>query len=309
MGLTARITYYIRRITRAALAAIEEPPARLTYAETRQPAIAAEVARLKAEMRATMPDNPVLAGYKVFSQVDEDGIIQALLDRLPAAARTRTAIEIGCGDGTENNTHLLLLYGFRTCWLDGSSHNIGVIRRALGLEGERKGRLMVTQAFVTTENIRDLIARCCDFLGTPEPDFFSLDIDGNDLHVLAQALPWFRPKIVCVEYNGKFPPPLSISIRYNPDHEWGGDDYQGASLQAFADLLTDYTLVCCNISGANAFFVRNDLAAPYPCHPAGLLFQPLRSHLRLLHTGHPPSLTWLRDALDADVDTAAQVTS
>jgi hypothetical protein len=261
--------------------------------------ILAEIARLKAEIQATMPDNPVLSGYKVFSQVDEDGIIRALLGRLPGCTLSRTAIEVGCGNGLENNTHLLLLEGFRVCWLDGAPENIAFIRRELGLSDERKGRLMVTESFVTLDNIANILGRFCEFLGTSEPDFFSLDIDGNDLHVLTRALGMLRPKIVCVEYNSKFPPPLKLTIRYDAQHQWTGDDYHGASLQAFSELLAGYFLACCNISGANAFFVRNEFRALYPDYPVADLFQPLRTHLRFLTSGHPPSLKWARNALDS----------
>jgi hypothetical protein len=296
-AVTSRLSYYIRQATRTVLSIVEAPPSRHTYSETRQHDIQAEIARLKAEFRTTMPDNLLLAGYKVFSQGDEDGIIQALLDGLPPEQLSHTAIEIGCGDGRENNTHLLLLKGFRVCWLDGNPANIATIRQELGMEGESKGRLMVSESFVTRDNIAGLIDRFCTFLGTTEPDFFSLDIDGNDLYVLGRAMETFRPKIVCVEYNGKFPPPLKLSIRYNPQHEWSGDDYQGASLQAFCDLLSDYELVCCNILGSNAFFVEKRFGASYPSYAVSALYQPLRSHLRLLAAGHPPSLKWARDLL------------
>ena len=159
---------------------------------------------------------------------------------------------------------------------------------------------MVTESFVTCENIADLIDRFCTFVGTSEPDFFSLDIDGNDLYVLRRAMEKFNPKIVCVEYNAKFPPPLKLSMQYNPRHQWSGDDYHGASLQAFCDLLSDYELVTCNILGSNAFFVKKEYRALYPTYAVSALYQPLRLHLRLLAAGHPPSLKWARDALDDD---------
>jgi hypothetical protein len=268
--------------------------------------IRAEIARLKAEIRAIMPDNPVLAGYKVFSQVDEDGIIRSLLSQLPKGTLSRTAIEIGCGNGLENNTHLLLLEGFRVCWLDGAPENIAFIRRELGLSNDRKGRLMVTEGFITSENVSATLGRFCGFLGTSSPDLFSLDIDGNDLHILSRSLDVLHPKIICVEYNAKFPPPLKLAIRYDAQHRWSGDDYQGASLQAFSDLLTDYFLACCNISGTNAFFVKNQFRALFPDHPVGDLFQPFRPDLALLSAGLRPSLKWARNVLDLPSDEATR---
>lgn len=271
----------------------------LRYVEQAQHNIRAEIARLKDEMRAVTPNNPALSGYKVFSQVDEDGIIRTLLSRLPEEVLSQTAIEIGCGNGVENNTHLLLLMGFRVCWLDGAAANIEFIRNELDIVGDHKGRLMLADDFVTFDNICEILNRFSDFLSTSEPDVFSLDMDGNDLHVLRGALSVIQPKIICVEYNGKFPPPLKFAIAYNPSHRWSGDDYQGASLQAFSDLLSGYFLACCNIAGSNAFFVRNEFKCLFEEYSIFDLFQPLRTHLRLLSSGHPPSLKWVRDALSA----------
>jgi hypothetical protein len=290
---------WLRGVVRTALSVLEEPPQRHLYSETRQHDIHAEIDRLKAEIRESTPDNIVLSGYKVFSQFDEDGIIQAMLARLPADRLSRTAIEIGCGDGLENNTHFLLLKGFSACWIDGSPKNIAAVRRGLGMTADAKTRLRVTERFVTTDAIEAVIDESCAFLGVTDPDFFSLDIDGNDLHVLVAALGSFSPKIICVEYNGKFPPPVSLAIRYDPAHSWAFDDYQGASLQAFCDVLTGYTLITCNIAGANAFFVRNDFSDRFPSYPVEKLFRPLRGHLRLWAAGHPPSLKWLRNSLES----------
>jgi len=186
----------------------------------------------------------------------------------------------------------------RVYWVDGSARNVSGLRHGLGMSGEAKGRLCVKESFITVDNITEIVATACGFLGVEDPDFFSLDIDGNDFHVMDRAIRAFRPKIVCVEYNGKFPPPAKLVMGYNPTHGWSGDDYHGASLQAFCDLLTDYVLVACNIAGSNAFFVRREFASAYTIYPPGDLFQPLRSRLRFLTAGHPPSLKWLRASLD-----------
>ena len=116
------------------------------------------------------------------------------------------------------------------------------------------------------------------FLGTHKPGLFSLDIDGNDLYVLTEALNHIKPVVICVEYNAKFPPPLSLSIRFDPNFRWQGDDYHGASLQAFCDLLTDYRLVSCNLSGSNAFFVRRDVANAFADYTPSELYQPFRAN-------------------------------
>src|SRR5213595_525640 len=73
-----------------------------------QVALAEEEHRIRLEVAAKTPENLLLSGRKVFSQADEDGIIAAIFANLGGR---KTFIEIACGDGLENNTHLLLLDG------------------------------------------------------------------------------------------------------------------------------------------------------------------------------------------------------
>lgn len=252
-----------------------------------------ELAELRAAIASRTPNNPCIHGFKVFAQTDEDGIIENILDRLPD--HSRTFIEIGCGNGLENNTHYLLLKNYRGAWVDGSEDSIAFIKNALG--SLRFQNLLIKRSVVGSENIASLIDELCRFVGTKEPGFFSLDIDGNDFDVLAQALKYFRPVTICVEYNAKFPPPLQIAIRYDPNHRWAGDDYHGASLQSFCDLLGDYKLVACNLTGVNAFFVRRDCADAFTDYTPQKLYQPFREDLIDLRAEHRPSLKWLKNKL------------
>lgn len=110
---------------------------------------------------------------------------------------------------------------------------------------------------------------------------------------MAEALTSLRPKLLCVEYNAKFPPPTSLVMAYSEKHEWAPEDYFGASLQGWVDHLPGYTLVACNLSGANAFFVRNDLAHAFTIYAPALLYQPARYWL-VAPSGHAASLKWLK---------------
>ena len=252
-----------------------------------------EIAQLRARIAVDTPANPCVHGFKVYAQTDEDGIIEDILQRLPG--HSKTFIEIGCGNGLENNTHYLALQDYRGCWVDGSDDNIAFIKD--GLDGLEFKNLLARKNFVTRENIGAIIVELCAFIGTKEPGFFSLDIDGNDLDVLGEALRYFQPLTICTEYNAKFPPPLAIAMRYDPGHRWTGGDYHGASLQAFCDLLVDYKLVASNLSGVNAFFVRRDHAAQFGNYTPRQLYQPFRENLIDLRAEHQPSLKWLRDKL------------
>src|SRR3954454_3752531 len=111
-------------------------------------------------------------------------------------------------------------------------------------------------ALITAENINELIK---DW-GTGEIDLLSIDIDGNDFYVW-QALKIINPRVVVIECNSKFPPPLSIVQSYDPQYTWRGTDYSGASLEALTRLgaRLGYSLVGTTLMGLNAFFVRDDL--------------------------------------------------
>ncbi len=230
------------------------------------------------------PDNPALSGFRIYSQSDEDGIIQEIFRRLGGG---KTFLEIGCGDGLENNSVYLLLKGWSGTWVDGNSRNIRVVKNRLNTGG----RLSVRELMVDVENVKTLPL---------DVDFLSLDIDGNDLAVLKSAVSVASPRVICVEYNAKFPPPLDITIVYNPGHVWQGNDYQGASLQAFVNALPDYTLVCCGLAGLNAFFVRKDEMAVFSVYEPSQLYRPYHFELFYPYSGHPPSHGFLADSLRND---------
>ena len=244
----------------------------------------AEINRRAAieEVAKRTPDNPCLKAFRVYSQTDEDGIIEEIFRRIGGG---KTFIEIGCGDGLENNTHYLLLKGWSGRWIDGDTKSISRIQRNLP---NNPGRLRVEKMFIDIENIGSIAS---------DVDFLSLDIDGNDLHILKKFLEAARPKVICVEYNAKFPPPLPISVKYDKAHRWKEDDHMGASLQAFADLLTEYQLVCCGLGGLNAFFVRKEFTSAFSTYPIEVLYQPFRIELFHPHSGHPPSYGFLANEL------------
>lgn len=279
----------IKRTLKTVLHAPASPVATLQGVSL-QLELSREFARLQTDMRREAPENPAGFGYKVYSQADEDGIIGRICDRL--GIRAGSFVEIGCGDGRENNSHFLLLKGWRGVWIDGDPANIAAIRAALPVSD----RLQVIEAMVTCENVGALLSPEVKRLGAV--DLLSVDIDGNDLQVAAEAIAAFRPRVVVGEYNAKFPYPLQVAVTYEPLRTWQGDDYQGASLGAWvAALANEYGLVCCNLAGTNAFFVRRDSLGAFAAYPPEALYQPARFHLTALQSGHPPSLSFLANVL------------
>src|ERR1700758_747686 len=57
-------------------------------------------------------------GFKVYSQCDEDGIIQEIFNRI--GLTSSTFVEFGVGNGLENNTLKLLLEGWSGLWIEGN---------------------------------------------------------------------------------------------------------------------------------------------------------------------------------------------
>ena len=252
---------------------------------------------IKEQIRSTMPDNPASYGWSSFSQCDEDGIIRECLRRIGITSPLNMSfIEVGCSDGLENNSHQLLLDGFSGVWIEGDDSKVNFLNEQLG--GLKFNRLLIEHAFVYCDNLSPIIQKSIEFLACNEIDFFSLDVDGNDFYLMPLVLNICKPKLLCVEYNAKFRPPSSLVMSYNSSHSWAGDDYYGASLQAWIDSLTGYTLVCCNLSGANAFFVRDEFAHLFTSYNLNELYQPPRYWLANGSLGHKNSLKWLKQTIE-----------
>lgn len=251
-----------------------------------------EYERVKHNVQTLTPGNPAIYGYKIYSQCDEDGIIAYIFSHIGEGKRI--FVEIGCGDGLENNTHALALAGWRGAWIDADPKKIKFIKNSI----KSNSRLIIIRARISELNACNIINPVLNHLGTSEIDFLSLDIDSKDLYVMQALIAMIKPRVICVEYNAKFPPPLEISVKIT-NKIWNGDDYQGASLCCFVKLLKEagYTLLTCNLSGVNAFFVRTTDATKFPSFTPEQLYQPARYDLIRISSGHQPSLKFLKDAV------------
>ena len=124
-------------------------------------------------------------------------------------------------------------------------------------------QLHAIEAFVTRDNINDLLAKS-GF--DPDIGILSIDLDGNDFHVL-QAISGFTPRILVCEYNAVFGPNRALTVPYRPDFQrskaHASHLYWGASLAAMTLLAQQrgYSLVGTNSAGNNAFYLRNDLVS------------------------------------------------
>ncbi len=190
---------------------------------------------------------------RVFSQNGEDGVLRELLLRV--GTPERFVVEIGAGDGSENNS---------TLWLERYGWS------GLLIEGDAAGAERLAARFDRGRNVT-VVARRIDLPALDETlrehyvpvgfDLLSIDTDGNDYWYWERMAAW-RPRIVVIEYNASRGPDDDWVMPYDADHRWKGDTVFGASLAALARLGTSlgYALAGCDTSGVNAFFVARRFA-------------------------------------------------
>jgi len=205
-------------------------------------------------------------GYKVYSQSDEDGIIDEIFRRI--GTTNRTFVEFGVEIGLECNTRYLLENGWNGLWIEANPDYVPAIHHHCK-SYIQTGKLKVIEARVTIDNINNLIA---DSGIRGEIDFLSIDIDGNDYHVY-DAISVIEPRVVCLEHNCNYPPPSEWIMPYDPCYQWSGNDpCYGASIICMEKLAKKkgMTLVGCGLYSPNGFYVKtclvnDDLFCPPYC--------------------------------------------
>jgi len=182
---------------------------------------------------------------KTFSQVWADGVIWKLFNDI--GTTNKYFVEFGTQDGSETNTRRLREEcGWHGLLMDGGYEN-----SSINLHAE----------FITRENIIDLFQK---YQVPPVPDLVSLDIDGNEFHVLEAILQdsrW-RPRVFIVEYVSFLPLSMDMVIKYNPSHRWDGTCYGSANARAYFNLARRYNYSLVLQMSPDLYFVRDsDLEA------------------------------------------------
>jgi hypothetical protein len=191
---------------------------------------------------------------RVFSQNGEDGVLAEILRRIGVGAQSYF-VEFGVESGREGNcVYLADVAGWRGLFMDGDE------RFFSGLQQKYRASELVhtTLAMVTPQNVQELFAAA----GVPpEPDVLSIDVDGADYWIW-DAIEDYRPRVVVVEYNSTLDPRRRLVQPADREGGWDGTDFFGASLAAMRSLgeRKGYRLAHAELSGVNAFFVRDDLA-------------------------------------------------
>lgn len=200
--------------------------------------------------------------HQVFSQGGEDGIVREIFQRV--GAKDKTFIELGAGDGIENNTAFLVQQGWTGIWCEGNADNIALIRRRFANELASRRIVLVDQML----GVESVLAILQQHLHS-ELDLLSIDFDRHTHHFWI-ALEALKPRVAVIEYNALWPADLDFAVEYDATKIWSGSSYFGASLKALERIgaSMSYALVGCDAAGTNAFFVRSDLlgdafAMPY----------------------------------------------
>jgi len=229
------------------------------------------------------PADPASWEFSGFSQNGEDGIIEYLLSGVKES--NKYFIEIGTGNGLENNTGFL-------------AH----IKKYAGLQIEGNTAFyldaLVTKpwlveclnCFVNEETVDKILSQA----DHKNPDFFSVDIDSIDYYIVKLLLEkGLRPKVIVVEYNSAFGPDRSLTIPYKPDFNMFLTDfpylYYGVSVTGWKSFFGehDYEFVTVESNGVNAFFIdRKQFRGGFLDNVNKVHFRENVHQLRLFKGGH-----------------------
>lgn len=204
-------------------------------------------------------DNQLLKyEHQTFSQNGEDGIINEIFNRL--GITTGEFIEIGTGDGSENNTRLLLEFGWKGVWIDGSNKNLKTINSNFH-NFIKNDKLIAYANFVNENNINSILQK---YDISKDVDLLSLDLDLTT-HLVWESINYITPKVLVIEYNGFFPKSSLWEADVKDNEVWDGSINMGASLSTIIKISESkgYKHIGCDLTGTNAFFVLDELVSTY----------------------------------------------
>lgn len=187
-----------------------------------------------------------------FSNFDEEQILRRYIDALLPAARTRTAVDLGAGDGVKgSNTFALFSRGWRGLGVECNARKAGRLVKTY----EPFAHVAAVRARVAPQTI---VALLKEHHVAREFEVLSLDIDSYDYLVLDELLTHFRPRIVVTEINEKIPPPVKFHVKYDPDFRLQHHFY-GYSIASLAELCARHDYAIMELEYNNAFLAPREL--------------------------------------------------
>jgi len=184
------------------------------------------------------------------SQSRQDVVFTSLFDQKNLGTTDKQFIEFGFPDDT-----------FETSYGNGRYlRNYMGFKEALLLDGSKENETIhLHKKFLMYENIVSIFDQ---YHAPMEADYVSIDIDSCDVWVAYALLKKYRPRVVTVEYNPRYPIGdfTALKCKDPAKYVWNGDDLSGAGLSAIelAARTRGYSLVHVE-DKMDLFFVRDDL--------------------------------------------------
>ncbi len=184
-------------------------------------------------------------GHNIHSQFGEDGIIQKIFEVI--GTKSKVAIEFGAWDGF-HLSNVATLFSKDPSWkailIEGDAERFKeLIHKTAGFN------VVPIQAWVSIGPDDSLEAILKKHQISDHIDILSIDIDGNDYHII-KSLKKLRPRLIICEYNPTIPVHFDVYAPYSKDNNFGQS--VGALNRIAAQ--KGYKLVALTLT--NAFYVR-----------------------------------------------------
>lgn len=215
-----------------------------------------------------MIDKPRLSQFAQngYSQFGEEGCLAAIHEKIGVGGKV--CVEFGAGDGIDcsNTAQLWRHEGWQAVLIEADDARFdALVRNAVGYD------VTCLQAKVAPTgpySLGELLYADDAPILTERIDFLSIDVDGDDAHILEEMVA-VRPRVICCEFNPSCPSHLEIRQR-----ELG--ETFGASLLAIVRLGARIGYRFVGATYCNAFLVIEEEAAPFDGYETDLtvLFPP-----------------------------------
>ena len=168
----------------------------------------------------------------------EVSYIKYLLEKILDESNKYYFVDIGASDGILNsNTYDLAINKWFGISIEGNATKYKVLNKTL-----TGTNVKPINQFIYSPNITEILKNSgCQRVF----DFLSLDIDSFEYSVLNKILIDFQPRLICVEINERFPPPLVFYVEESADSSCLKDAFYGMSLQAAYEVFKrhDYKII------------------------------------------------------------------
>lgn len=192
----------------------------------------------------------------IYSQFGEDGVINKIFSVIEP--ENKWCVEFGAWDGLHfsNTARLIKEDGWQGIQIEGSREKYEELARNFADFPNAHPAHEIIGFEPGVNSLDEALERH----GSPkQPDFVSIDVDGNDYHIW-NSLKKHRPRVLVIEFN----PAVPNDVLFIQDKDMS--IHQGASLAAMIELgkKKQYELVA--VTNCNAFFVNSSLFPKFRIH-------------------------------------------